>query len=172
MLSYASCSVRIAHCFYNIYHFFFYLFFWTDSFFVFSLTPQSCKIQRLKIFLCGKIIFLSKTSQHRVMQKAMKLQCSRYTMINQDLYQRGYLTSLLKCITKDQAEYVLKEIHEGVCDIHSRARTMVAKVLKASYYWLILQGGYAKYVKKCAKCQEFGPLHHLKPKMLHNMTST
>ena len=72
--------------------------------------------------------------------KAMKQQCSGYTMLNQDLYQRGYSTSLLKCITKDQVEYVLKEIHEGVCDNHSSARTMVAKVLRVGYYWLTSKG--------------------------------
>ncbi|XP_068503606.1 uncharacterized protein [Phaseolus vulgaris] len=64
-------------------------------------------------------------------EKAMNQQCSRYTMINQDLYRRGYSTPLLKCITKDRVEYVLKEIHEG--------------------------GDCTKYVKKCAKCQELPP---------------
>ena len=57
--------------------------------------------------------------------------------------------------------YVLKEIHKGVCGSHSSAWTMAAKVLKVDHYWLILQRDYVKYVKKCAKCQEFGPLHHL-----------
>jgi len=60
-------------------------------------------------------------------EKAMKQQCSRYTMINRDLYRKGYSTSLLKCITKDKAKYVLKEIHEGVCGSHSGARTMATK---------------------------------------------
>jgi len=50
-------------------------------------------------------------------EKAMKQQCSRYTLINQDLYRRGYSTPLLKCITKDQVEYVLKEIHKGYVTI-------------------------------------------------------
>jgi len=104
-------------------------------------------------------------------EKAMKQQCARYTMINEDLYQRGYSTPLLKCITSKRAEYILAEIHEGVCGNHSGARTMVAKVLKADYYWLNVQGDCAEYVKKCAKCLEFGPLHHKRPEELHNITS-
>ena len=104
-------------------------------------------------------------------EKAMKQQCSRYTMLNQDLYCRGYSRSLLKCITEDQVEYVLKEIHEGICDSHSGARTMVAKVLRAGYYQPTVQGDCAEFVKKCAKCQEFGSLHHLKSEALHSMTS-
>ena len=73
-------------------------------------------------------------------KKAMKRQCSRYTMINQDLYRRGYSRPLLKCITEEQAEYVLKEIHEGVCGNHSKAQTMAAKVLRVDYYLSTVQG--------------------------------
>ena len=51
-------------------------------------------------------------------------------MLNEDLYRRGYSARLLNCITKEQAEYVLTEIHEGVCGNHSGARTMAAKVLR------------------------------------------
>jgi len=71
-------------------------------------------------------------------EKAMKQQCSRYTMINQDLYRRGYSRSLLKCITEKQAKYVLKEIHEGVCSNHSGTQTMPTKVLKVGYYWSVV----------------------------------
>jgi len=50
-------------------------------------------------------------------EKAMKQQCARYTMINEDLYRRGYSTPLLKCITNKRAEYNLTEIHEGSAEI-------------------------------------------------------
>ena len=56
-------------------------------------------------------------------------------MINQDLYRRGYSRPLLKCVTKEQALYVLKEINEGVCGNHSDAQSIVAKVLRTGYYW-------------------------------------
>jgi len=73
-------------------------------------------------------------------EKTMKQQCVRYTMINEDLYRRGYSPPLLKCITREQDEYVLTEIHEGVCDNHSGARTMADKILRADYYWSTVQG--------------------------------
>jgi len=104
-------------------------------------------------------------------EKAMKQQCARYTMINEDLYQRGYSTPLLKCITNKRVEYILAEIHEMICENHARARTMAAKVLRAGYYWPTIQGDCAEYVTKCAKCQEFGPLHHTRPEELHNIIS-
>jgi len=48
---------------------------------------------------------------------------------------------------------------------------MAVNVLRASYYWPTVQGDCAEYVKKCAKCQEFGPLHHAKQEMLHSLIS-
>jgi len=92
-------------------------------------------------------------------------------MLNKDLYRRGYSAPLLKCIIRDQAEYVFKEIHERVCNKHSGVRTMVAKILRVGYYWPTVQGDCAEHVKKCVKCQEFVPLNHLKPEVLHNLTS-
>jgi len=65
----------------------------------------------------------------------------------------------------------MAEIHEGDCGNHAGARTIVAKVLRAGYYWPTVQGDCAEYVKKCAKCQEFGPLHHTRLEELHNIIS-
>jgi hypothetical protein len=44
---------------------------------------------------------------------------ARYVLIGGVLYRRGYIEPLLKCLTNSEAEYVLKEIHEGVCGNHS-----------------------------------------------------
>jgi len=67
------------------------------------------------------------------------------------LVPKRILDPLLKCITSKRVEYILAKIHEGVCGIHSRARTMAANVLRAGYYWSTIQGDCIEYVKKCAK---------------------
>ena len=76
-------------------------------------------------------------------EKTMRQQCSRYTKIGRELYRRGYSRPLLKCITKEHAEYVLQDIHERVCRSDSGVRTMVAKVLIADYYWPTVQSDCA-----------------------------
>jgi len=48
---------------------------------------------------------------------------------------------------------------------------MAAKVIRTGYYWPTVHGDCAEYVKKCLKCQEFSPLHHLKLEELYSMTS-
>jgi hypothetical protein len=63
------------------------------------------------------------------------MQSARYTIIGEILYRQGYTLLLLKCLSTAEAEYVLKEIHEGVCCSHSGARMFAHKVVRAGYYW-------------------------------------
>ena len=82
---------------------------------------------------------------------------SRFVLVGDDLYKRGFSTLLLKCVSKAEAEYILKELHHGACDLHSGARTMVTRVLRASYYWPTLGADCANFVKRWQNCQERGP---------------
>ncbi|GKV52226.1 hypothetical protein SLEP1_g58817 [Rubroshorea leprosula] len=63
-------------------------------------------------------------------QEEMKLRrkVSRYTLVGDILYKRSYSLPLLKCLTPYEAEYALKEVHEGVCGSHVGARTLAHKV--------------------------------------------
>jgi len=54
-------------------------------------------------------------------EKIMKHQIARFLLINQDLYHRGFTHPLLKCLTPEQATYVMREIPKGVCGSHSGA---------------------------------------------------
>ena len=40
-------------------------------------------------------------------EKTMKLQAARFVLIGDDLYRRGYTRPLLKCLTPNQAFYVV-----------------------------------------------------------------
>jgi len=64
----------------------------------------------------------------------MRQQVVRFVLIGHDLYRQGYTRPLLKCISPNQADYVMREIHEGVCENHSGARMMVAKIQRADNY--------------------------------------
>lgn len=44
----------------------------------------------------------------------------RYTLISDKLYKQGFNLPLLKCITPEQGQVVLREIHEGVWQPHRR----------------------------------------------------
>jgi len=96
---------------------------------------------------------------------------SRFVMIGEDLYKRGFSTTLLKCVSKVEAEYVLKELHQGARGLNSGARTMATGVLRVGYYWPTLRTDCADFVKKYVSCQEHNPLIHLHPHNLQSINS-
>ena len=73
--------------------------------------------------------------------------------------------------SSNKTTYGVRVVLEGRPGNHPGTRTMAAKVLRAVYYWPTVQGDCVAYVKKCAKCQEFDPLHHTRPKELHSIIS-
>lgn len=91
----------------------------------------------------------------------MAKNATKYTLISQDLYKRGYSTPLLKCVMKEQGDYVMKELHEGMCGYHLGARAMAARILRSGCYWLTIREDSKNLVQKGKKCQEFGRFKHL-----------
>ncbi|GJZ93904.1 reverse transcriptase domain-containing protein [Tanacetum coccineum] len=52
----------------------------------------------------------------------------------------------------DQAEYVVKEIHEGSCSMHSGPRSVVAKAIRSGYYWPTMHRDAHNIIRKCDDC--------------------
>lgn len=86
------------------------------------------------------------------------MQSAQYTLIGEVLYRRGYTLPLLKCLSAVEAEYVLKEIHEGVCGSHSGGRILAHKAVRAGYYWPTMNQESVEMVRRCDKCQRFAKL--------------
>ena len=67
--------------------------------------------------------------------RKLKVQASRFTLIKDVLYKRGFSQPYLRCLGYEEANYVMKEIHEGICGNHSGARLLVHKMIRTEYYW-------------------------------------
>ncbi|GFY85492.1 hypothetical protein Acr_04g0002300 [Actinidia rufa] len=63
---------------------------------------------------------------------------------------------LLRCLRPEEAEYALREIHEGICGNHSRARSLARKTIRQGYFWPTIERDAAAYTRRCDKCQRFG----------------
>ena len=87
--------------------------------------------------------------------RKLRIKAAKYVLIDEVLYKRVFSKSYLRCLAPDKSNYVLKEIHEGACGNHSRARALVHKVVRAGYYWLTIQANAKAYVKVCDQCQHF-----------------
>ena len=70
-----------------------------------------------------------------------------------NLHKKSYIHPLLKCVTPFDRNYILREIHEGACSSHQRARTIAGKALRAEYYWPTLKHNADALVMKCPNCQ-------------------
>ena len=84
----------------------------------------------------------------------IRVRSSRFTNHKGSLYKRGFFTPFLKCIAGEDTEYVLREVHEGICGNHIGARTLAGKVLRQGYYWPTILKDATDLVKRCRICQE------------------
>ena len=96
---------------------------------------------------------------------------AKFTNHKGSLYKRGFFTPILKCIAGKDANYVLKEVHEGVCGNHIGARTLAGKVLRQGYYWPTMLRDATDLVRKCRICQEHAKISHLPSEPLTSITS-
>jgi hypothetical protein len=87
------------------------------------------------------------------------------------LYKRGFSLPYLHCLDKPEAEYVMREVHEGICGNHSGARSLVHKLVRAGYYWPMMQKDAISYTRACDKCQRFENLIHSPPETLTPITA-
>ena len=87
--------------------------------------------------------------------RKLKVQASRFVLIKDVLYKRGFSYPYLRSLVPEKVEYIIREVHEGICGNHSGARSLVQKLIRAGYYWPTMQRDAKAYVKTCDKCQGF-----------------
>jgi len=75
--------------------------------------------------------------------KVLRMKAARYTVIASDLYKRGFVVLLLKCLSQDQANYTIRELHEGICEVHSGSQTRATRVIRAGYYQPTLRTNFS-----------------------------
>ena len=101
----------------------------------------------------------------------LRTRSARFTIHRGTLYKRGFSTPILKCVGREDANYVLREVHEGICGNHIEARSLAAKTLRQGYYWPIMLKDATKLVKNCKTCQEHAQISHLPSELLTSITS-
>ena len=101
----------------------------------------------------------------------IRVRSSRFTNHKGSLYKRGFYTPFLKCIAGEDTEYVLREVHEGICGNHIGARTLAGKVLRQGYYWPTMLKDAIDLVRKYRICQEHAKISRLLAEPLTSVTS-
>ncbi|GKB00803.1 reverse transcriptase domain-containing protein [Tanacetum coccineum] len=84
---------------------------------------------------------------------AIKHKSQRFAIINGILYKKSFLDPWLRCVGPSQANYVLREIHEGSCSMHAGTRSVIAKALRIGYYWPTMHEDARTLIRACQECQ-------------------
>ena len=63
-----------------------------------------------------------------------KLQAISYIIVQNNLWCRNFEGVLLKCVDKERAKDVLKEMHAGVCGEHYMAKTTAHKIMRVGFW--------------------------------------
>ncbi|XP_076916154.1 uncharacterized protein LOC143575745 [Bidens hawaiensis] len=72
-----------------------------------------------------------KTAARKIKHKALN-----YQMHDGVLYRRSFLRPLLRCVDAEDANYLIREVHEGICGLHAgptygRSKTNECRILLA-----------------------------------------
>ncbi|GFS37978.1 hypothetical protein Acr_00g0055000 [Actinidia rufa] len=97
----------------------------------------------------------------KLQARRLQYKFARFCIFKGRLYKRSFSRPLLKCLRPEEAEYVLKEIHKGICGNHSGAKSLARKTIRQGYFWPTIERDAATYIRRCDKCQRFAPVSRL-----------
>jgi hypothetical protein len=83
-----------------------------------------------------------------------------FVVLQGKLYKKSITGVLQRCITPQEGQEILKDIHAGVCGHHASSRAIAVKAFHAGFYWLIAIEDAKDIVRKCEACQRFASRPH------------
>jgi hypothetical protein len=87
--------------------------------------------------------------------KRITRRSKEFVVLQGKLYKKSITGVLQRCITPQEGQVILKDIHAGVCGHHASSRAIVAKAFQAGFYWLTAIEDAKDIVRKCEACQRF-----------------
>ena len=68
-------------------------------------------------------------------------------------YKKSFTHPLYKCVSPEEGNYVMREIHQGACGGHQGGRIIPGKALRTGYYWPTLKSDAQDLVRRGPSCQ-------------------
>ena len=78
----------------------------------------------------------------------IQIQSARFSQVDGQLYKRSLGGPYLKCLTPEQGQYVMAELHEGICGNQPGGRMLAHRAHMQGYYWPTMRSDAASYTKK------------------------
>ena len=83
----------------------------------------------------------------------MAYQATAYCIKDGELYKKRPNDVSLRCISREQGNELLADIHDGDCGHHSSSRTLVGKAFRSWFYWPMALNNATELVTSCEACQ-------------------
>jgi hypothetical protein len=78
-----------------------------------------------------------------------------YHLIDGVLYKQGANGMMMKCISKEEGNQLLQDIHSGVYGAHSSWHSIVGKAFRHGFYWSTAKDVVMEIITKCKEYQFF-----------------
>ena len=62
--------------------------------------------------------------------RKLKVQAARFVLIKDILYKRGFSYPFLRYLTPEEANYVMREVHERICENYLGSWSLVHKLIQ------------------------------------------
>ncbi|GKF62815.1 reverse transcriptase domain-containing protein [Tanacetum coccineum] len=90
--------------------------------------------------------------------RKLRIKSRQYELMEGILYRRSFLKPWLRCVEPLQANYLIREIHEGSCSMYAGPRSVVAKAMRLGYYWPTMHRDARDMIRTCNDCQIHRPV--------------
>ena len=81
--------------------------------------------------------------------QCLKWKASYYIILNGELFKRRLTTPLLKFLNSQPVDYVMRELHKGICGPHVGEPSLETKIMHVDYYWPTLKEDTLDFTKGC-----------------------
>ena len=95
-----------------------------------------------------------------------------YVLSNGELYRRSPSGVLQRCITTEEGQALLWDLHTGACGHHAAPRTLVENAFRQGFYWPTAVADATKLVRSCEGCQYYARQTHLLAQALQTIPIT
>ena len=86
-------------------------------------------------------------------KRILRRLATNFLLDGEILYKKGKDQILLRCVDAPEAQRIVAEVHEGICETHANGHKMSRQIIRARYYWLTLEKNCIQFMQKCHKCQ-------------------
>ena len=101
------------------------------------ITTRVSQVDEVSLSWMDPIVQYIKTGEllnERDKAHKIQIQSARFSLVNGHLFKRSLDRLYLKCLTTEQGQYVLAELHEGICGNHPGGKTLAHRAHTQGYY--------------------------------------